>query len=286
LPFLLFIPGYVLTFALFPTKKIDEGIDFIERIILSISLSIAIVSLIGLLLNYSPWGIRLEPIFLSIFTFTIVIGIIAIYRWFIALPNQRFILSFEWSLSKSEKKVDKAFTIILIALIIITIASLLYLIIYPKIGEQYTEFYVLNQSGTATGYPEHIILGENATVLIGVSNHENKKINYTIEIWLINQTAFYNESTNQNETIYNHMWFMNKTTVRLPHLPITRENTWVPQWQYNYTFSVNKQGNFKLAFLLFKTLTENYSYSLDYKDIAKEKINNAYRELYLWIQIT
>ena len=43
LPFLLFIPGYVLTFALFPTKKTDKGIDFIERIILSLGLSISVV---------------------------------------------------------------------------------------------------------------------------------------------------------------------------------------------------------------------------------------------------
>ena len=41
LPFLLFIPGYVLIFALFPAKKTDRGIDVIERIALSFGLSIA-----------------------------------------------------------------------------------------------------------------------------------------------------------------------------------------------------------------------------------------------------
>jgi uncharacterized membrane protein len=43
LPFILFIPGYILIFALFPTKKTDQGIDIIERVALSFGLSIAVV---------------------------------------------------------------------------------------------------------------------------------------------------------------------------------------------------------------------------------------------------
>ena len=38
LPFILFIPGYILIFALFPTRKTDKGIDIIERIALSFGL--------------------------------------------------------------------------------------------------------------------------------------------------------------------------------------------------------------------------------------------------------
>ncbi len=71
LPFILFIPGYILIFALFPARKTDRSIDIIERIALSFGLSIAVVPLIGLGLNYTPWGIRLEPILLSIFIFII-----------------------------------------------------------------------------------------------------------------------------------------------------------------------------------------------------------------------
>ena len=51
LPFILFIPGYILVFTLFPAKKTDRGIDIIERVALSLGLSIAIVPLIGLGLN-------------------------------------------------------------------------------------------------------------------------------------------------------------------------------------------------------------------------------------------
>jgi uncharacterized membrane protein len=56
LPFVLFFPGYALICLLFPRKG---DLDGVERIALSLGLSIAIVPLIGLALNYTSWGIRL-----------------------------------------------------------------------------------------------------------------------------------------------------------------------------------------------------------------------------------
>jgi len=44
--------------ALFIKK---EGIGGIAKIALSFGLSIAVVPIIGLILNYTPWGIRIEP---------------------------------------------------------------------------------------------------------------------------------------------------------------------------------------------------------------------------------
>src|SRR2546422_6641126 len=69
LPFVLFFPGYALIAALFPRK---QDLDTIERIALSLGLSIAVVPLIGLGLNYSPWGIRLDPILVFITLFIVL----------------------------------------------------------------------------------------------------------------------------------------------------------------------------------------------------------------------
>ena len=68
-PLVLFLPGYSLVSALFPRK--DE-LDLLERIALSIGLSICIVVFIGLALNYTPWGIRLGPILLALSAFTLI----------------------------------------------------------------------------------------------------------------------------------------------------------------------------------------------------------------------
>jgi len=62
LALVLLFPGYTLISALFPKAK---DLDVIERVALSFGLSIAIVPLIGLILNYTPWGIRLYPVLIS-----------------------------------------------------------------------------------------------------------------------------------------------------------------------------------------------------------------------------
>ena len=79
LPLVLFAPGYAPIAALFPEAGIDDaeptadgtdgtaaaisdrGIDGIERVALSFGLGIAAVPLLGLVLNFTPWGIRLVP---------------------------------------------------------------------------------------------------------------------------------------------------------------------------------------------------------------------------------
>jgi len=68
-PLVLFLPGYSLVSALFPGK--DE-LDLLERIALSIGLSICVVVFIGLTLNCTPWGIRLGPILLALSAFTLI----------------------------------------------------------------------------------------------------------------------------------------------------------------------------------------------------------------------
>jgi uncharacterized membrane protein len=66
--FALFIPGYVPVEGLFPK---GQELDSIERFAPSVGLSLALISLVGLLLNYSPWGIRLTPIVISLIILTI-----------------------------------------------------------------------------------------------------------------------------------------------------------------------------------------------------------------------
>jgi len=75
--YVLFIPGYVLIEALYPEEK---SLSPLERLALSIGLSLAIIPLIGLILNYTPWGIRLAPIVASTTVYSIALLITAAYR--------------------------------------------------------------------------------------------------------------------------------------------------------------------------------------------------------------
>lgn len=82
--FVLWLPGYSFIKALFPVeganKKSSGNLDSIERVAISIGLSLALVPMVGLLLNYTPWGIRLTPIVLSLFALTTIFATVAIVR--------------------------------------------------------------------------------------------------------------------------------------------------------------------------------------------------------------
>ena len=86
--FVLFVPGYVTVEALFPKRELDG----IERFALSVGLSLALVPLIGLLLNYSPWGIRLTPIIVSLVLFTLAVACVGVARRF-RVAAEKFELS-------------------------------------------------------------------------------------------------------------------------------------------------------------------------------------------------
>ncbi len=74
--FVLWLPGYTFIKALFPRKEIDS----METVALSIGMSLALVSITGLLLNYTPWGIRLGPITLSLLALTCTLATAALIR--------------------------------------------------------------------------------------------------------------------------------------------------------------------------------------------------------------
>ena len=143
---ILFIPGYSLIAALFPRTDDLEGI---ERAALSFGLSVAITPLIGLALNYTPWGIRLTPILISLSAFTFIMVFIAYLRMR-RVPNaERFSVPFG-SLAgnirghfKGESRTSKALSIILIITIVLAIATTVYIVINPHQGEKFTEFYIL-----------------------------------------------------------------------------------------------------------------------------------------------
>ena len=187
LPVVLFFPGYTILAALFPRR---ENLGDIERFALSFGVSLAVVPLIGLVLNYTPWGIRLYPILIALFIFIFSMSIIGWHRNRRLPPEESVSLHLNWKLPplshlwSSQSKREKIVTLVLAAMVIGAIGSLVYAIRQPRNGEKFTEFYVLNDKGKASNYPSTIFLGQSAQVILGVINHENGATAYKIEIRL------------------------------------------------------------------------------------------------------
>jgi len=70
--YVLFLPGFIISFIFFPKTNEKKGIDWLERIALSFALSIAIIPLVVFYLNLA--GIRINLLNTSL----IILGVIAV----------------------------------------------------------------------------------------------------------------------------------------------------------------------------------------------------------------
>ncbi len=126
--------------------------------------------------------------------------------------------------------------------------------IEKSLQEPYTEFYILGPEGNAENYPTEYVLGENGTVIVGIVNHEQKPVNYTMEVKLENTS--------------------------LPLLPdqqniILGDNE---TWEKAVTITPPFEGtDMMLGFSLYK---ENE------KNVLEEGITVPYRDLHLWINVS
>jgi uncharacterized membrane protein len=272
LPFILFFPGYALIAFLFP-KESDLGI--IERVALSFGLSIAITPLIGLGLNYTPFGIRLGPILTCVTAFNIVFALLTEYRrnsvegaYYPIQPD--LVRSMANSAFKEGDRVDRVLTIILVISIAASLIALTYVIAVPKQGEKFTEFYILGPGGKASDYPTNLTVGEEASLIVGIANHEYQTVYYGVEMWLVNASFV------DNQTEVNEMYFFDSFNVTLDSIPPNIEGNWIPQWETNYSFQVDIDGIYKMWFILYKDQHEfeGVRYQ-DYASTQSQKIVQA-----------
>jgi uncharacterized membrane protein len=183
--FILFFPGYSLMAALFPGKS---SIGRVERLALSFGLSIAIVPLIGLGLNYTPWGIHLTPILACVLAFIMGMSAVAWLRRR-RLPSEER-PGWHWRLARAslarywvaQKRLDKTAMVALVIAIVVAVGVLIYVIATPRIGERYSEFYVLGMNDKAADYPTNLKVGQTGRVILGIVNHEQGDTAYRIEI--------------------------------------------------------------------------------------------------------
>ncbi len=271
LVFVLFVPGYVFIAALFPEAgespsqsqdpntetdsdrdrwepdEADEdssngvlstvqrsGIDGIERVALSFGLSIAITPLIGLALNFTPWGIRLTPIMLAISAFTVGATAIAAKRRWELPADERFAVPYrEWyrtgrtELLEPETRLDGVLNVLLVASIVLAVGSVGFAVLVPPSGEQFSAVYLLTEDDdgelVAANYPTEFVQGESGELVVGVDNHEHERTDYTIVVLeqeterIANETAATEDGPPVNETIVTDQRELDRFETTLDH---------------------------------------------------------------------
>ncbi len=180
LMFVLFFPGYALMAALFPRR---QDLEPVERIALSFGLSLAIVPLVGLLLNYIPWGIRLWPILISLSIFVGLCTVVAAFRRVTLPQEEAFVLTLPTELTHLRHlNILSVVSALVLTASLAALGTAIYLAATSSgRSEKFTEFYVLGSGGKAEGYAKELAVEEKAKIILGVANHEGGQITYRIE---------------------------------------------------------------------------------------------------------
>jgi uncharacterized membrane protein len=274
----------------------DRGIDGIERVALSFGLSIAIVPLIGLVLNFTPFGIRLVPIVVSLSGFTLgTTAIAAIRRWELP-PQDRFRVPYrEWvaaghaELFEPDSRTDAALNVLLAISVLLAVGSVAYAVAVPPQGEQFTEFYILTEDDdgelVADDYPEELVVGEPTSLHVGIGNNEYETVNYTVVIQLqsvaIEEVEPDAQSDVENGTEGDDPTG-NQTRVRvleraqLDRYPTTLEHNETAIEERSLLPSGEVTGDeLRLTFLLYRGTPP-----------AQPTRETAYRNLHLWVTVS
>lgn len=287
LPFVLFLPGYAFIAALFPERghapveneepTDDRGIDPIERVALAFGMSIAIVPLLGLLLNFTPWGIRLTPIVLMMSAFTIGCAAIgAVRRWELE-PEERFSVPYrEWiatgraELFEPDDRMDGALNVALALAILLAVGSVGFAVAVPQDGEQFTEFYLLTEDDNgdlvADDYPEEFIQGEPQSLIVGIENNEHETVDYTVVVQLERVET---ETVGEGEDVETNTEVVERD--ELDRFQTTAEHDETVHEEQTITPTMLGE-DLRLSFLLY-----------DDEVPAEPTRENADRDLHLWI---
>ncbi len=78
---------------------------------------------------------------------------------------------------------------VLFGVLIAAIVATVYIVVFPSPGEPFTELYLLGPGGKASGYPTNLTVNQTANVTVGVVNHENTAVNYTLHVTLANRSV-------------------------------------------------------------------------------------------------
>lgn len=212
LAFVLFLPGYAFTAALFPERQSSrttdesaratddgertlllrptDGVDAFERVVLSFGLSFAVVPLLVLLLNFTPWGIRFASVLLAVGGFTVAAAVLAAVRRWQVPAGERFrpsdaatLPSLRGGLLASDGRLETAVNVVLVASVLVATAGAVYAMAMPQERERFTEFYVVTESENGTAVANDYPNGTGGEpVVVGITNREREQTTYTVVV--------------------------------------------------------------------------------------------------------
>lgn len=195
-PFLLSVPGYTVTVALFPDQipsgEYPDGFINLDRLVLAVTTSIALAIIVGVNLEFTPWPIRPVPVVGALVAVTVATASVGFVRRsrLDKTPHSGSPLG-NSDESKRSLSGDSS-TIADIAVVfavLFAVVSLLATGAVDQRGERYTEFGLLTETESgdlsATGHPSELTVNESTTWHYTITNREQGSSDYSVVIQLV-----------------------------------------------------------------------------------------------------
>lgn len=230
IPLILFLPGYALVSALFPDKPNDDyrsfdqektglgnpllisgGLEAIERSILSVIFSVALVPAITLFASVTPRGLTLEPVLFGLAVATIVLSLLAIGSRYRCPPDRRFVPAVSSIFpfftrgrrSPYERINVRPYNIAIVIGVGLLLASAGFALANPPQHDGYTEISVETDNvtnETETVYNSTYTAGESQELQATITNQEHEERRYTTVV-LLQRVNSDGENVTVNESV-------------------------------------------------------------------------------------
>jgi len=244
LPFIMLYPGYALLCCLFPAKR---PLSSSERLALAFGLSLVISPGVSLLMWYAGMGLPSDLQLFFLVTFDMVATTIAMLRRvssrspFLPFSIPGAMRSLGPAMDQADRR-ERAMTLVLAAAVLSTVLVLAAILVYPPSGERFTEIYILDGDGNVPDQALEVLAGTPAVLRLGIVNHEQRTVNYTIEIWMVLST-YYDDQPNYSME-YNEIYFVGRDHLVLESQPTNSIDDWspAPEPEKAYGFNAPKKA--------------------------------------------
>lgn len=218
----LFAPGYALVAALFPrtVRQRELKSDWmrgsrsgdteslrlsgVERVVLAVGLSVCLVPLLGLGLEFTAWPIQRRTLLAAVGGVTLALTAVAALRRWQVPASSRFTVSLrfprigeDWGLGGSSGGSVTGLNALLAGMLILATAGVGVAAWQPTANqtEQFSEFFLQTRDpGTGdfvAGNYRNVSADPGDPLYLGITNQEGERANYTVvtEVHKISQTA-------------------------------------------------------------------------------------------------
>ncbi len=276
---ILIAPGWMLVAALLPSagsrafSSWSTGgpervqVSSIERGVLAVGMSLCLVPLIGMAVHFSPATIRPGTFLGAIGGATAVLGLLAVFRRLQLQPRERYTIGGPGSLIGEIERLqtpgtNPAIAILLVVGFLFAGGGIGYAVWAAEPGEPHTAFHLTTEDPdtgefVAAGYPSEVTEGGEATVTVGITNAEDRPIEYTVIVLLQSVSADREPFTEEELDRF--------------EVPLEQGNSWTAQHSVEPSVTGDE---LRVTYLLY-----------DDAPVDEPGTENAYRSAHYWVDV-